>query len=55
MCIGVLNKIDFILVFILNKLIDKIIEEELSDCIYFNIIDKFYKVLFGVIFKEYLI
>ncbi|MFR8599258.1 MAG: putative bifunctional diguanylate cyclase/phosphodiesterase, partial [Clostridioides difficile] len=31
----------------------KITEEELSDCIYSNTIDKPYKVPFGVIFKEY--
>nr|WP_235704654.1 EAL domain-containing protein [Clostridioides difficile] len=51
--IGVSNKTDPILVSILNKSIDKITEEELSDCIYCNTIDKPYKVPFGVIFKEY--
>ncbi|HGM3689727.1 TPA: EAL domain-containing protein [Clostridioides difficile] len=53
MRIGVSNKTDPILVSILNKSIDKITEEELSDCIYSNTIDKPYKVPFGVIFKEY--
>lgn len=53
MCIGVSNKINPILISILNKSIGKITEEQLNDSIYSNTINKPYKVPFSVIFKEY--